>query len=181
MAHGLAFRQLAPKQWCRAVRQRYAAHPLRSSWSNETRFKALGPIFPLLYFASDANTALLEVRAIVGRPDPAKVSAIGWTTVHVDVRLDSVVDLRGSGDRGKVESTVQELTGDWKDYANRASTSQDISSSPPAPTQRFGAALYSDTKCQGFLTPSSKNPLVANLVVFADRVIIDEKALAIRP
>ena len=179
--HGLAFSSLTQKQWCRAVRHRYAAHPLWSTRAIETRFKALGTTFPLLYFASDENTALLEVRAILGRPDPAKASAIGWTTIPVDVRLDNVADLRGSAERTKVETTVQELTGDWKDYASRTSTSQDISSNPPAPTQRFGAALHSNAKCQGFLTPSAKNPLVANLVVFADRVAIDEKALTIRP
>lgn len=163
------------------MRQRFAAHPLRSTPVNETRFKALGTTFPLLYFASDENTALLEVRAITGRPDPAKSSAIGWKTIRVDVRLNHVVDLRGSAEREKVETTVQELTGDWESYANRTSTSPEISSNPPAPTQRFGAALHSSTKCQGFLTPSTKNPLVANLVVFADRVLVDETALTIRP
>lgn len=163
------------------MQHRHAAHPLWSTPTNETRFKALGTTFRLLYFAFDENTALLEARAIVGKPDPTKVSAIGWTTIRVDVSLKNVADLRGSAERAKVETTVQELTGDWKDYANRTSTSLDISSNPPAPTQRFGAALHSNTKCQGFLTPSAMNPLVANLVVFADRVAIDGQALTISP
>ena len=179
--HGLAFSPLARRQWCRAVQHRHAAHPLWSTPTNETRFKALGTTFRLLYFASNENTALLEARAIVGRPDPAKVSAFGWTTIRVNVNLDNVADLRGSAERTQVETTVQELTGDWMDYANRTSTSHDISSNPPAPTQRFGAALHSNTKCQGFLTPSAMNPLVANLVVFADRIAINEQALTISP
>jgi len=107
-------------------------------------------------------------------------SASGWRTFRIDVRLDRVADLRGPAERLKVETTVQELTGDWRGYGYRTPASP-ISSVPPAPTQRLGAALYANTSCQGFLTPSAKNPSYPNLVVFPDRVAVDVGSLKIEP
>lgn len=183
----MALTTLDRQTWVRAVRREYAADPLwwdRSASASpsrptqDSRFKAEGAAFPVLYFAWDKNTALLETRAIKGNPDPSQVSTPGWRTFRVDVRLDRVADLRSHGERLKVETTVQELTGDWKGYRYRTEASE-VSSVPPAPTQRFGAALYTNGLCQGFLTPSAMNPLYPNLVVFPDRVATDVASLRI--
>lgn len=100
---------------------------------------------------------------------------------RVTVHLDRVVDFRTPGGRTIIQTTVQELTGDWVDYHNRGAASPDIASNPPAPTQQLGEALYQSTNCQGFLTPSAKNPVLPNLVIFPDRVSIDRRALTIEP
>lgn len=167
--------------WCRAVRNVHAKHPLswRHSLNNETRFKSIKESFPVLYLAFDDNTALMEVQALRGNPNPAQVVAPGWTIARVTVQLDRVADLRTPGERAKVDTTVQELTGDWADYANRTGTSV-VSSNPPAPTQKFGENLYRWTDCQGFLSPSSRNSMLPNLVVFPDRVTIDPRTLTIQ-
>ncbi|MXY51062.1 MAG: RES domain-containing protein [Gammaproteobacteria bacterium] len=172
----LVFSRLVPSNWHHAVELRFAGSPLWASPTNDARFKAGGTTYPLLHFASDEGTALLEV----GVPGPGSSSVKNWKVFCVSVHLDQVVDLRGTAGRDKVSTTVQELTGDWRGYAERTPTTP-ISSSPPAPTQALGEALYSRTKCQGFLTPSAKNPKFPNLVVFADRVRVDEDALTIEP
>ena len=186
---GLSLGPLGPQRWVRAVKRKYASDPLwwdRSSSAqpsgptHDSRFKAETGTFPVLYFAWDENTALLETRAIRGKPDRSKDSVSGWRTFEIDVRLDRVADLRGRKERRKVETTVQELTGDWGGYRYRTAASQ-ISTVAPAPTQRLGAALYSNTPCQGFLTPSARNPLYPNLVVFPDRVAVDVGSLKIEP
>lgn len=109
------------------------------------------------------------------------VSGTGPVIVPVTVHLDRVVDFRTSGERAIVPTTVQELTGDWVDYYSRVAASPEIASNPPAPTQKLGEALYKHTNCQGFLTPSAKNPVLPNLVIFPDRVSIDRHAFTIGP
>ena len=182
----LELSSLELQSWCRAVKREYAKHPLwwepseRSRQALEARFKARRTTFALLHFAWDENTALLEAGAMKGTPDPMASSADGWVTVRVSVRLDRVADLRGMVERRKVGTTAQELTGDWRAYGERTGASL-ISSVPPAPTQRFGEVLYAGTECQAFLTPSAKNPLFPNLVVFPRRTKIDEATLTIAP
>lgn len=167
--------------WCRAVKDIYSKYPLswQHSYNNETRFKSSGVVFPVLYLAFDANTALLEVQALQGEDDPTQVTAPGWTIAKVAVSLDRVADLRTPSERAKVETTVQELTGDWVGYSHRTRASF-VSSNPPAPTQKLGEMLYQRTDCQGFLTPSARNSRFPNLAVFPDKVSIDASMLAIR-
>lgn len=105
-----------------------------------------------------------------------------WNIVRVAVHLARVADFRTPGGRASILTTVQELTGDWVDYDFRVAASPEIASNPPAPTQKLGEALYHQhTSCQGFLTPSAKNPVLPNLVIFPDRVSIDQRALTIAP
>ena len=82
-------------------------------------------------------------------------------------------------ERARIQTTVQELTGDWADYAKRTVNSPDVSSTPPAPTQQLGEDLYQIPRCQGFLMPSARNSIHPNLVVFPDRVRINHNGLTI--
>lgn len=187
--NNLVLSRLFHGTWYRAVQAAYVNNPLWWGWpdpssplrpSTEVRFRAREADFPLLHFAWNENTALLEARAITGTPDPARVRKGGWRTFPVSIGLDRIADLRGSVERGKIGTTVQELTGDWARYAARTSGSL-VESVPPAPTQRFGEVLYARRECQGFLTPSARNPEHPNLVVFPDRVDIDVTSRTIGP
>ena len=183
----LVLSRLFHSTWYRAVRAAYVNNPLWWSRADplsplrpsaEVRFRAREADFPLLHFAWNENTALLEARAITGTPNAARVNTGGWRTFRVGIALDRIVDLRGLVERRKIGTTVQELTGDWTRYAARSASSL-IASVPPAPTQRFGAVLYTREDCQGFLTPSARNPEYPNLVVFPDRVKINGESLAV--
>ena len=183
--HALPGPQYAKNDWYRAVRISHAGKPLAwgHSYTGKTRYKQAKAIFPLLYLAPDALTARLEVRALMGHPRSGSISAVpgGWRVVQVSVRLDHVADLRTASERTRIQTTVQELTGDWEDYVARNRNSPDVSSTPPAPTQQLGEDLYQIPCCQGFLTPSARNSILPNLVVFPDRVSIDHGTLTIAP
>ena len=180
-------RPLPHQTWCRAVQTAYSDNPL---WwlhpdpadpvgpSSPKRFRAGGETFPLLHFARDENTALLEAQAITGAPNAARMRKGGWRTFRISISLDRVADFLRPSERRTIKTTVQELTGDWEGYRNRTASSL-VASLPPAPTQKIGEALYSTTDFQAFLTPSAKNPMYPNLVVFPDRVRIDATALTI--
>lgn len=176
----------AKTHWYRAVLPDYAQSPLAwgHTWYANSRFKRVAARYPLLYLAPDRFTARLEVGDLLGHPrlrPVTRVSGSGHIIVQVAVHLARVVDFRTPVGRARILTTVQELTGDWVDYDNRVAASPDIASNPPAPTQKLGEALYQHTSCQGFLTPSAKNPVRPNLVIFPDRVSIDQRALTIGP
>ena len=183
--HALPGPEYAKTDWYRAVSIAHSGMPLawRHSYTGKTRFKEARANSPLLYLAPDRFSALLEVRAFLGHPRTRSIARMSgrWHVARVDVRLDHVADLRTVNERAQIQTTVQELTGDWADYAARALDSPDVSSTPPAPTQQLGEDLYRKTCCQGFLTPSAKNSILPNLVVFPDRVSIDHETLTIAP
>lgn len=183
--HALPSPGYAKMDWYRAVSITHARTPLAwgHSWTSKSRFKQAKASFPLLYLAPDRFTALLEVRALLGHPRTgAAVRGTGrWHVARVKVRLDHVADLRTGTELARIRTTVQELTGDWMDYAVRTPSSFDVSSTPPAPTQQLGEDLYRMTCCQGFLTPSSRNSILPIWVVFPDRLSIDHDILTIAP
>lgn len=183
--HALPGPEYAKTDWYRAVSISHSGKPLawRHTYTVTSRFKESGASFPLLYLAPDRFTALLEVRALLGHPRTGTIVRMtgSWHVARVKVRLDHVADLRTTSGRARIRTTVQELTGDWVDYESRTDDSADVASMPPAPTQRLGESLYRMPRCQGFLTPSARNSIVPNLVVFPDRVSIDHNAMTIAP
>lgn len=82
------------------------------------------PAFEILYLAEDATLALFEVQALLGSaypggtfvPNPAGGT---WTLMDVEVDLQAVVDFTRLNSRKRIETSVQELTGDWRAYALR--------------------------------------------------------------
>lgn len=129
------------------------------------------PSFPVLYLAEDQIVALFEVSALLGSPLPGQAFMANpnqpWTVVAVDVRLSRVADLTRLSQRRLIETTVQELTGDWRGYTLRNPNPLLV---PPywttIPTQRLGAALYALKGLEAFLTYSAKVPTRRNLIVF---------------
>lgn len=138
--------------------------------------------YRLLYFAQDPGTALVEVRALLGfLPGPfasAAPSPTSWTIFRYRVQIgpDHIVDFGHPENRAEVDTSVQELTGDWQGYQIRRLLDNPIfpvdDRRSRAPTQELGAwfATYRPRSFFGFLTPSARNPVVQNLVLFYDRV-----------
>jgi hypothetical protein len=69
--------------------------------------------------------------------------------------------------RRLIETTVQELTGDWQGYAFRE-THEELTAPywTNIPTQRLGRALHQVRGLEGFLTYSAPVPIRRNLIVF---------------
>ena len=111
--------------------------------------------FALRYFAPDPVTALLEVTAL---------------------HALTVVEFTDPAIRAVVPTTVQELTGDWLGYYHRSRYALPAhlpavqSTSPIAPTQRLADSVEKSTTADGFLAPSAKAPVIANLVLFFTRL-----------
>ena len=131
--------------------------------------------YQLLYFAPNPQTALFEARALLGFITgpfaPAAPSPRSWTIFRYQIQNGiDVVDFGQPVNRAAVDTTVQELTGDWEGYHVRRFPIQPtspaiVSQRIHAPTQELGAWL-SARNYQGFLSPSARNPLIQNLVLF---------------
>jgi hypothetical protein len=166
--------------WFRAIRPQFFQTALAFAHTTTIPGRFNGgsiqhPGFPVLYLAEDQIVALFEVDALLGSPLPGKSFLPNanqpWTTVPVDVRLSRVVDLNRVSQRRLIETTVQELTGDWRGYLLR-NPNQPFG--PPywtnVPTQRLGAALHAVKGLEGFLTYSAKVPTRRNLVIFPTKL-----------
>ncbi len=152
--------------WYRAVNPSFAHLPPQPS-RGVTRFNpgpAASPSYGLLYFAPDPVTALFEVETLLGSifsfsvPNPFRSSRI----LRYQVPDMLVVDFGVRTNRNLVESTLQEMTGEWRTYRSPHRH--------PAPTQALAQALYYiNPTVRGFLAPSARNPDINNLIVFFDR------------
>jgi hypothetical protein len=109
--HATWYRAIATKHWRTALKTDHTAQ-------TTTRFNpgmvAKRP-FEILYLAENQTVALYEVGALFGPPhrpisDPDKSKMV---PIDVTVRLQSVADLTDPGQQAMLETSVQELTGNW--------------------------------------------------------------------
>lgn len=133
------------------------------------------PGFPVLYLAENQLVALFEVNALLGSPLPNQPYAPNpgspWSVVNVQVQLRSVADLTQSAERRIVDTTVQELTGDWRGYMLRNPSARlRAPHFSNVPTQRLGGALHSVPRLEGFITYSARVPTDRCLVVFPNKL-----------
>lgn len=180
---GLAGTRLARSTWYRAApgwREPLAYHHTSRAL---TRFASARSRYFILYLAADPTTALLEVEALVATHNPPQTHKIrqnAYTVWPISVALTNVIDFGDPGARAVVETSAQELTGDWR-------ARHPLYGNPPlvrsrrsdAPTQELGAALHDNPEVEGFLAPSAKTPTLSNLVIFPHRVEIDSPRLRI--
>ena len=167
--------------WFRAVRLHHAPTALNTAHTAivATRFHAatIRPGFEVLYLAEDHLVALFEVRAFLGSltssylPNPNTAFAI----FPVQVNLPAVADLRDAGELRKLQTSVQELTGDWADYSRRNPAMNMPRGRPTrylteVPTQQLGHELFHSTRLEGFITYSARVPTHGNLVVFPTKL-----------
>jgi hypothetical protein len=169
--------------WYRAFHPRYLASPLATAHSAaiSSRYNegtAALPQFEVLYLAEDHQVALHEVGAIVGLsaggrgggrviiPNPS----VPWAILPIQVLLHNVADLTRPSQLKLLQTTAQEMTGDWR--GNFTRTPSDSVSQPvgTAPTQELGQALFSLPGLEGFQTISAKVPERRILVVFPTKL-----------
>ena len=155
--------RLAKGSWFRSVEERYQFEPPLVH-RNRTRFNR-GDL-QVMYFAPDQVLARFEARDVLGHWFGDAVPSPRNRHVVVEYRIDLgseavIVDSRPPG-LATVDTTVQEMTGDWHSYPWGATD---------APTQDLASAIYGrlDTPL-GLTAPSARNPLQDNLILFADRL-----------
>lgn len=169
---------LAPetRTWFRAVDLQFLPTALQTTHTPRvfSRYSPgpLGqPPFEILYLAENQLVALFEVQALFGAPtrpgglvpNPAR----NWVTLSVKVQLSAVADLMQVLAQQVLQTSAQELTGDWQGYQLRGpgmSVSQPVGL---APTQELGEALKRDVRqIEGFRAVSAKLPYHQILGVF---------------
>jgi hypothetical protein len=126
--------------------------------------------FECLYFADDVLPAQFEVGAMLGDPSPGghlpHPRHSHFVTLNVLIILRDVIDLTDEATaQVPLATTVQELTGDWKAYEIRNSSTPVSGPRGIAPTQALGKAL-SATGVEGFRSISARVPYHKTLTVF---------------
>jgi RES domain-containing protein len=120
--------------------------------------------FATIYLASDHQTALAEVRAVLQVPTgpPLALDRQPWVVLSVDGVLTKVLDLTDPTILERLGTSLAELTGDW-------AYSQEIGRT--SPTQILGRAAYESRSFVALWYASARDPQRgSNLAVFADRL-----------
>jgi len=104
-----------------------------------------------------------------------------WILLNVQVTLQNVVDLTVLAVQKKLQTSAQELTGDWLGYLERGLATPISEPIGPAPTQQLGAALYAIPHLEGFRTLSAHVPTHHNLVVFPDKLLLGSSIVMTDP
>ena len=152
-----------------------------------SRFCSAAATHHLIYLAPVPLHALLEVQALVRSfhaPFPIAVAPHKYVVFAVSVNSIDVVDLGDHVQRWAIAGSAQELTGDWRAYPLRGPTGThgDVRSNRrAAPTQELGARLHQAPGIAGFLAPSAYDARFSNLVVFPDKISVDDACCSIHP
>ena len=165
--------------WFRAVRLVHLNTPINTAHTKTTpsRFSPgpnASPPFEILYLTETPQVAQFEIGALAG--DPLAVGGIlnapgSFAVVRVKVILQRIVDLTLVSQQSLIETTAQELTGDWRGYEHRkAITASILEPVGTAPTQDLGEALFGVPGLEGFRTISAKLPYHRNLVMFPEKM-----------
>jgi hypothetical protein len=113
------FRAIHPHYWRKALAAVHTAG-IPSRYSPGPGIKRS---FAVLYLAEDHQVALFEVGALLGSPLPGGSYVPNprqsWLILNVQVTLQAVADLTNVAEHIKLDTTAQELTGDWRCYALR--------------------------------------------------------------
>ncbi len=168
--------------WIRALHPGYLANPLGAAHSptHATRFNPgtpADPGFEILYLAEDATLALFEVQALLGSAYPGAAfvpSPAGgpWTLIDVQVDLQAVVDFTQHTSRVLIETSVQELTGDWRAYALRKpNRPRGGIHGSDVPTQLLGRRLERIRRIEAFLSYSARVATQRNLMIFPRKLL----------
>jgi hypothetical protein len=166
--------------WFRVIQIAYLGTALSSAHTKKasSRFNPGDVLDPLLqyaalYFADDPMTAQFEVGALLGNMTPGGYVPhpnMSSVTLNVRVILSAVADLTDvTAAQIPLETTAQELTGDWKGYETRSPLTPVSGPKGWAPTHRLGMALFG-TNIEGFRSVSARVPYQRTLTVFPDNL-----------
>lgn len=175
--------------WYRAIQPQHYNTALATSQSMKfpSRYNA-GPLaqppFEILYLAEDPLVAFFEVKALYGSPYQgyAPNPRNSLISLNVTVNLRRISEITHHAQQRSLDTTAQELTGDWYGYQQRR---QNIGSIPwstgLAPTQELGAAMYNLPALEGFRTLSARVPDRKILVVFPQKLLIGSSVEFLNP
>jgi len=175
---------LAPKPetgtWFRVTSTRYlpAAISMARTAVVLSRFYdpySASPQFATLYLSDSPLVAQFEAQVLLGSPNrpggPVTAPRFAWTVLQVQVSLTKVVDLSDLSAHAVLDTTVQELTGDWWGYRQRSRMTNVRAPIGTAPTQTLGEEIHRDPRdLEGFLAVSARVPTNRNLIVFPDHL-----------
>lgn len=178
--------------WWRAVPAAFSGAPLATAHSASipSRFNPASvgfAAFETLYLGSEKLVCEFEVGAKLGSPLPGKAylpSPKGsWAYFTVDVDLRRVADLTAPSQRSLVNTTVQELTGDWEGYGLRSPVPKlkgffARRFRTNVPTQQLGSALNLLGRFEGAITYSARVPNKKCLVVFPTSLLAGSSLIA---
>lgn len=128
--------------------------------------------FATLYFSDDPIVAQFEVGAMLGTPSPGghiPHPRFNFASLNVNIVLRDVIDLTDIASHAALATNAQELTGDWRGYKIRSSTTPISLPTGVAPTQELGHALF-QTGVEGFRAISARVPYHKTLTVFTDNL-----------
>lgn len=176
--------------WYRAVQTHFLGTALSTLHTRtvSSRFSAASPDSPgyeILYLAENHAVALHETQALLGSPStpggmvPHPHST--WTVLNVSVRLQAVADLTDTETQDLLETTAQEITGDWLGYLLRGPSVTIKGPTGLAPTQELGEALYRVPQLEGFRTVSARVPYHEILVVFPEKLLPGSRVSWLNP
>ena len=164
--------------WYRAIQPQFWTTSLATQQtmvipSRFNRGASARPQFQILYLAENQMVALFEVQALLGSPTPGSTIPNpqgSWTIININVQLHRVADVTQVAAQTLLDTTAQELTGDWRGYHQRTPWTSVSLSVGAAPTQELGAALFAVPGLEGFRTISAKIPYHRILVVFPQKL-----------
>lgn len=160
--------------WFRALDPRHLPTALSTTHTRcaPSRYNA-GPLlspsqqFETFYLAADSFTAMYEYRAVFAdnRGNIVSNPNTSVAVLNVQVTLHEVFDLTDVGSaQVPLDTTAQELTGDWRGYQVRSPLTSIPGPVGMAPTQELGLAI-SGTGIEGFQTISATVPACRVLVI----------------
>lgn len=166
--------------WYRALQIQFIPTALTTSYTSTvtSRFSSATravPGFAILYLAENHLVALLEAQALLGSPTtPGGLVPHpkgSYATLNVAVSLQQVADLTDPASQTQLDTTAQELTGDWRGYRLRGPGTSVTAPTGMAPTQDLGAALFGVPGLEGFKTLSAKAPDQRVLAIFPQKLL----------
>ncbi len=168
--------------WIRALHPRFLTGPLGTAHTptHATRFNpgtTADPGFEILYLAEDATVAHFEVQALLGSAYPGAMhvpnpAGGAWTLVPVGVTLQAVVDFTRSTSCMPIETSIQELTGDWQAYALRNPMRlRGGANGSDVPTQLLGRRLHKIRGVEGFMSYSARVATRRILMIFPRKLL----------
>jgi len=167
---GVWYRAIQPQFWQTSL----ATAQTRVLPSRFNEGSLARPQFEVLYLAETLIVALFEVQAVFGVPtQPGGVIANPrrpWSVINVQFHLQDVADLTHVSQQTLLATTAQELTSDGQGYQQRNALTSVSEPVGAAPTQLLGAALFTVSGLEGFVTPSAPLPYNKNLIVFPQKL-----------